>query len=301
MMKPIVLFALLAGLPVLPAHADELPAEWNLAGQAATCGARPTARTFTLMAREKIVPIGMGFSADQMVYEGAGAPALLEACAGDTVTFILHDTGKMAHGLDVHAFFISPEHFGPVNEGGTLTYTRKVTLPGAFFFHCASGPITDVHIKSGMVGALIVYPREGLRPAKEIAVLQGGFFGEPDPHGLIEPETNRIMRNDPFILAFNGRLEHDPVHVQPHQLVRVWFVNAGPGTSSVHVIGTILERFYASGNPENVERDVQTGLVPAGGGAAFELRLPEPGTYPLVDHDNLRFLPFGMAIPLVAD
>jgi hypothetical protein len=46
--------------------------------------------------------------------------------------------------------------------------------------------------------------------------------------------------------------------------------------------------------------DVQTALVPAGGGAMLEFRLPEDGMYMLVDHDNLRFLNYGFAIPFMA-
>ncbi len=61
------------------------------------------------------------------------------------------------------------------------------------------------------------------------------------------------------------------------------------------MIGSILERFYISGNPRNVAYDVQTESVPAGGGAMFEFRPPK-GKSVLVDHDNLRFLGYGLAI-----
>ncbi|MHB8420227.1 MAG: copper-containing nitrite reductase [Myxococcales bacterium] len=290
----LVQFAAIAG-------ADELPPEWTLAGQAKTCGGGPIERTFNLTAQERIVPVGMGFRADIMGFAGAGNPAVLETCQGDTVTIVLKNGGKMAHGLDTHAFFISPGRFGPVDSGGTLTLSGPVTVPGTFMFHCASGPTTDVHIKSGMFGAMIVYPRAPLRPAVELALLQGGFWGEPSSDGVIEADTTRIMHNDPFTLAFNGRLEHEMVHAHPHDLVRVYMVNAGPGVSSVHVMGTMLDRFYDSGNPHDATSEVQTGMVPAGGGATFEFRLPEKGMYMLVDHDNLRFLPFGMAISIMAE
>jgi nitrite reductase (NO-forming) len=325
-MKVLARLMPLLTLPMLlafSARGDELPAEWTLAGQQKTCAGGPTQRTFNLTAEEKVVPVGMGFRADVMTFTGPGNPRVLEACQGDTVSIVLKNAGKMAHGLDTHAFFIAPKHFGPVDAGGSLTLSGPVTVPGAFMFHCASGPTTDVHIKSGMFGAMIVYPRRPLRPATEIAILQGGFWGDPKD-GLIEADSQRIMDNRPWALAFNGRLEHDVVHVPVHGLLRVYMVNAGPGVSSVHVMGTMLERFYDSGNPKDVvggvpsgllaaleamfrgdgedtTEAIQTGLVPAGGGASFELRLPEQGMYMLVDHDNLRFLPLGMAIPLMAE
>ncbi|MBS2026216.1 MAG: hypothetical protein JST92_27760, partial [Deltaproteobacteria bacterium] len=107
-------------------------------------------------------------------------------------------------------------------------------------------------------------------------------------------------RNEPSTLTYNGRVEHTAVKAKAGELIRIWFVNAGPGIASPHVMGTVFERVSASGNDKNVERDVQTALVPAGGGAMLELRLPEDGMYMLCDHDNLRFLSNGFAIPLEA-
>lgn len=274
--------------------------EWTLAGQTATCQDGPKARTFQLRAEEKLVPVGMGFRAEAMTLGGRLAP-VLEACEGDTVTIKLSNAGSMAHGLDSHAFRMTMDKFGPVEGGGELSLTGVVGTPGAFMFHCASGAVTDVHIKAGMWGAMIVYPRAPLPPAREVAVLQGGLFGDPDQDNVIHAEPGRMMKNDPYTLTFNGRLEHEPVPVKVGERVRVWFVNAGPGASAVHVMGTILDRVSASGNPANVERDVQTALVPAGGGAMVEFRAPEKGMFMLADHDNLRFLPYGMAISFQAE
>ncbi len=276
-----------------------LSPEWTLAGQDATCGRAPRARTFELTAQEAVVDVGSGTKLDAMTFDGKLA-RVLEACQGDTVTLRVHNAGEMAHGIDSHAFRISPEKFGPVDTGGTVEYTGVLGTPGAFMFHCASGPVTDVHIKSGMWGAMIVYPRKPLPPAKEVALLQGGIFGKPGDDNVIHGDTQMMARNEPFTLTFNGRLEHDMVSAKKGELIRVWFVNAGPGISSPHIMGTMFERFSASGNPANAERDVQTGLVPAGGGAMFEFRLPEDGMYMLVDHDNLRFLNYGFAIGFMA-
>lgn len=276
-----------------------LAPEWTLAGQEATCGRAPRVRTFDLKSEEQIVEVGNGLRAQVMTLGGRLAP-VLEACEGDTVTLRTRNAGEMAHGIDSHAFRIDPEKFGPVDAGGTVEYTGVLGTPGAFMFHCASGPVTDVHIKSGMWGAMIVYPRKRLPRAREVAVLQGGLFGQPDADNVIHGDTSMMAKNEPYTLTFNGRLEHDAVEARPGELIRVWFVNAGPGISSPHVMGTLLDRVAASGNPRNAERDVQTALVPAGGGAMIEFRLPADGMYMLVDHDNLRYLSYGFAIPFVA-
>jgi len=300
-MLALALAAVLSAAPAAPQPKAPVPLgpEWTLKGQRATCGRGPRARTFKLRSQENLVEIGMGLSADAMTFDGHLAP-VLEACQGDSVTLETFNAGTMAHGIDSHAFHVNMDRMGPVAPGKSVQFTGELTVPGAFLFHCAAGELTDTHIKSGMWGAMIVYPRKPLPKAKEIAVLQGGFFGAPDAHGVLRVDSVRVAHNDPYVLDFNGRLQHQPVTAKPGERIRVWFVNAGPGISSPHVIGTTLDRFMASGNPANVVRDVQTGLVPAGGGAAFEFRLPEKGMYTLVDHDNLRFLPLGFAIPFEA-
>lgn len=300
--------SLLAALVAAHVHAAPAPAggggglppEWTLAGQEATCGAGPRARLFQLDAEERTVEVGNGIRVQAMTLGGRLAP-VLEACQGDRVTLEVRNAGEMAHGIDSHAFRINPDLFGPVDSGGTVSYTGVLGTPGAFMFHCASGPVTDVHIKSGMWGAMIVYPRAPLPRAREVAILQSGLFGEPGEGGLVRPDTARMARNDPWTLVFNGRLEHEHVAVRTGELVRVWFVNAGPGISSVHVMGTLLDRVSASGNPANVERDVQTALVPAGGGSMIEFRTPQKGMYMLVDHDNLRYLPYGFAVGFMSE
>lgn len=279
--------------------AAALPAEWTLAGQEATCGHAARPRKFELKSEERLVELGNGLKLSAMTLGGRLAP-VLEACEGDAVTLRVTNAGEMAHGIDSHALRLDTRKFGPADPGSTLVLSAVVTTPGAFMFHCAAGPVTDVHIKSGMWGAMIVYPRKRLPKAHEVAILQGGIFGKPGEGDVIHGDPAMMMRNEPYTLTFNGRLEHEAVRVKAGELIRIWFVNAGPGIASPHVMGTLFDRVAASGNPKNLELDVQTALVPAGGGAMLELRLPEDGMYMFCDHDNLRFLPTGFAVPLQA-
>jgi hypothetical protein len=97
-------------------------------------------------------------------------------------------------------------------------------------------------------------------------------------------------------MMFDGRLSHEPLTVKPGDLVRAYVVNIGPGTSAIHVMGTILDTVT---DGASVTRDVQTYGIAAGSGAIIEFRIPEEGMYGLVDHDRLAFLPYGMVIPFV--
>jgi nitrite reductase (NO-forming) len=277
-----------------PFKAPGLP---RMTGQVATC-AGPHEKTFTLEARGARVDLGMGFSFDAWTYNGALPGPVLEACEGDTVTIALTNHGDTSHGVDSHAFRADTMHFGPVGPGMSMTIEKKVDTPGVFMYHCAAGPVTDLHIKSGLNGAMIVYPRTRLlRRARELVVVESGVFGERDKSGNIPgTDPSRAMKNEPTLMMFNGRLSHAPLTVQPGDLVRAYIVNVGPGTSAVHVMGTILDTVY---DGASAIHDVQTYAVPAGSGAIVEFRIPEAGMYGLVDHDRLAYLQYGMVIPFM--
>ena len=70
--------------------------------------------------------------------------------------------------------------------------------------------------------------------------------------------------------------------------MRLFVGNGGPNlVSSFHVIGAIFDKVRYEGGT-NVQRNVQTTLIPAGGAAAVEFRTKVPGSYVLVDHSIFR-------------
>jgi nitrite reductase (NO-forming) len=277
-----------------PFRAAGLP---PMKGQVATCTG-PREKTFNLEAREETVDLGMGIKLAAWTYNGGLPGPVLEACEGDTVTIVMTNHAEAFHGLDSHAFRSDTMHFGPVEPGKAMRMQKTVDTSGVFMYHCAVGPSTDYHVKSGLAGPMIVYPRNRLlRRARELVVVETAVYGERDASGEIpgtDPELAR--KNEPSIMMFNGRLSHEPLSVEPGDLVRAYIVNVGPGTSAIHVMGTILDTVT---DGASVVRNVQTYGVPAGGGAIVEFRIPEPGMYGLVDHDRLAYLPYGMVIPFV--
>ena len=272
-----------------------------LVGQEKTCGSGPQNRAVRLTAEEKILDIGEGITTEAWTFNGAAPGPTIEACEGDSVKITVTNKGKMAHGFDSHALRTDPMRFGPVEPGKTMVIENKLTVPGVFMYHCASGPVTDQHIKMGMYGVMIVYPRsQKLKPAHEIVVSENGVYGEPNQNGRVSPSSDRMNDNHASIVLYNGSMKHNAVEVRAGDLVRVYFVNAGPYTSAFHVMGIILDKAYEGGNPRNVATDVQTYGVPAGSGGMFEFVIPEKGTYMLVDHDKLSQIPNGLAIPILA-
>jgi nitrite reductase (NO-forming) len=268
-------------------------------GQLATCNG-PHEKTFNIDVIEKTVELGMGMTFAAWTYDGRIPGPTIEACEGDKVTINVNNKGTTSHGLDTHAFKIDARKYGPVPPGKTLTLDKLVETPGVFMYHCAAGPVTDLHIKSGIHGAMIVYPRsEQLRPAREIVVVEDAIYGTLDAN-LFIPGTDpaKTQKNDQVFSMFNGRIDNEAVRVNPGDLVRMYFVNVGPGVSSAHVIGTVLDRVYDGKTPI---QNVQTYAVPTGSGAILEFYVPESGVYPFVDHDKLAFLPYGLALAFATD
>jgi nitrite reductase (NO-forming) len=67
--------------------------------------------------------------------------------------------------------------------------------------------------------------------------------------------------------------------------VRLYLLNVGPGSSSsFHVVGSIFDRVWLGGNPQNELRGLQTVDLGASSSAIVELMVPEKGDYIMVDH-----------------
>lgn len=272
----------------------------GITGQQRTC-AGPREKTFDIDVIETTgIDLGMGMTFAAWTYNGRIPGPTIEACEGDRITINVRNKGTTSHGLDTHAFKIDARKYGPTAPGTALKMEKIVDTPGVFMYHCAAGPVTDLHIKSGIHGAMIVYPRnEQLRPAREIVVVESAVYGTRDRNGHI-PGTDpaKTAKNDQLFSMFNGRVDNAPVAVNVGDLVRMYFVNIGPGVSAAHVIGTVLDRVYDGREPVY---GVQTYAVPAGAGAIFEFYIPEAGVFPFVDHDKLAFLPFGFALAFASD
>ncbi len=73
------------------------------------------------------------------------------------------------------------------------------------------------------------------------------------------------------------------------ELVRVFFVNAGPNLSATfHVTGVIFSTVYRGGNPADAMHGLASFEVGPGDGAVFEFRVREAGDYQFIDHALAR-------------
>ena len=179
----------------------------------------------------------------------------------------------MMHSMDFHAAMVSPQDkYRSIAPGQTITFEFTPNYPGVFMYHCGT-PMVLEHIASGMYGAVIVEPREGYptKVDREYAVIQSEFYTKPDPDkhkvdGAPAVRAGRRARpKAPTHTVFNGALQRHGREAPPRKIrerVRMFVLNVGPRkTSSFHVVGTIFDRVWLEGNPDNQFRGVQTVLL----------------------------------------
>ena len=204
----------------------------------------------------------------------------------------------MMHSMDFHAAMVSPQDkYRSIAPGQTISFEFTPNYPGVFMYHCGT-PMVLEHIASGMYGMMIVEPRDGYptKVDREYAV---------DPERVLhQARSARSARSTasrctcstatgcaprrPTYTVFNGRyngMVDKPLPAKPGERVRLFVLNVGPSnTSSFHVVGTIFDRVWIDGNPDNQLRGMQTVLLGSTNGAIVEFIIPEAGSYVMVDH-----------------
>lgn len=195
----------------------------------------------------------------------------------------------MQHSIDFHAAMVNPEDkYRSIYPGETINFTWTANYPGVFMYHCGT-PMVLLHMISGMVGMVIVEPKDGFpgKVDKEFAIIQNEYYLKQQG-ATYAPDTSIALRRQPTFVTFNGKVAQyvlRPIHVKAGERVRVYFLNVGPNNiSSFHIIGTILDKVWQDGNPANQLVGMQAVLVGPAQGSIMEFVLPEKGRYTFVDH-----------------
>jgi nitrite reductase (NO-forming) len=243
-----------------------------------------------LTLKDVTIEVAPGVKYSAWGFEGGAPGPVIHVRQGQTVNITLTNGGAIPHSIDFHAARIAPnEAFKDVLPGESITYRFKATDPGVFMYHCGTKPVL-AHIANGMYGAIVVDPAKPLPAADREYVLVGSEWylngpGTDEPAGYDQAKAHAMM---PDWVTFNGYANQyatHPLEADPNELVRFYVVAAGPSLDvDFHVVGTIFDRAYVNGDMTQPQRGVQTVEVPAGGGAVFDVRIPDEGIYPFVSH-----------------
>jgi nitrite reductase (NO-forming) len=202
----------------------------------------------------------------------------------------LTNNAPMPHSVDFHAAQIAPNvAFSDVEIGQSKTFSFVASTPGVFMYHCGTAP-AFMHIANGMYGVIVVEPRN-MPPAQKQYVLVSSEWYLNAP-GLKAPGSLDVTKAEnmtPDWVTWNGyahQYKEHPLTAMPGSTVRFWVVDAGPSLNTeFHVVGAILGRAWLNADlVDSPQRDIQTAVVPAGGGGVFDVTIPKAGIYPFVSH-----------------
>lgn len=222
------------------------------------------------------------------LYRGTGASPPMVVTQGDKVEITLVNGGskemdvKMPHSIDFHSSEIAPNvAFKTIDPGETYKFSFVAKHPGVFMYHCATDPVI-MHTGAGMVGMMVVKPKNIAPVAKEFWVTQQEFYIGQEGQ---DADPAKMAEMNPDVVAFNGfaaQYKDQPVPVKKGEKIRVYVLNAGPSVwSAFHVIGTVFDKTVIEGT---VGRHAQTvNLAPSQGGWV-EFTLDAEGTFPFVNH-----------------
>jgi len=257
----------------------------------------------------KIIEIAPGVKFSAWTFGDTVPGPVVRVRVGDRVKFTMSNrsdepvpgvrftAAPMMHSMDFHSAMVSPQDkYKSIAPGQTMSFEFVANYPGVYMYHCGT-PMVLEHIASGMYGMMIVEPRGGYptKVDREYAIVQSEFYTKPDEQKrkvdgvpLYVLDGPRVRSKSPTYTVFNGRYNgfvDKPLPAKPGERVRLFVLNVGPSnTSSFHVVGTIFDRVWLEGNPDNQLRGAQTVLLGSSNSAITEFIIPEAGSYIMVDH-----------------
>src|SRR5215203_2246466 len=233
---------------------------------------QPKTHEYTLIAKETTLQIAPSVRVDAWTYNGTIPGPTLTATEGDRVIIHFINKTPLPHTVHLHGDHPSEQDgvFEQISANGTYTYDFIATPAGALMYHCHVSPVMQ-HVRMGLYGAFIIYPKEPLPPAREYVLVDGEY------------DTQNQLNPFPEYYMFNGYVEQYFMHPLPartNETVRIYLINLGLSPAySMHIHGTLFKA-YPSGIWKNSSPlMVQSWEVGSGNAAIFEMKWPWPGKF----------------------
>lgn len=293
-----------------------------------TAPAEPRVVEFELQIVEKEVEVDDGAYLQAMTFDGSIPGPLMVVHEGDYVELTLYNSPEnlMQHNIDFHSATgaLGGGSLTLVNPGEKTVLRFKATRPGTFVYHCApGGPMIPWHVVSGMAGAIMVLPRDGLRDpeGKPVRYDRVFYIGENDFYiprdaagafkrfadvGESYPDTLEVMNKlIPSHVVFNGKvgaLTGDNA-LTAKQGEKILFVHSQANRDSrPHLIGGHGDLVWERGKFNNPPaRDLETWFIAGGSAGAALYEFLQPGVYAYVNHNLIEAVNLGATAHIVVD
>jgi len=241
---------------------------------------------------DKTIAIAPGIKYQTWTFNGTVPGPVLHAKVGQTIDVTLTNKSGMGHSIDFHSALAPPDvAYQTIAPGKSIHYSWVAKYPGVFLYHCGTPPVL-MHISNGMYGAVVVDPKDGWPggDAQSYVLVQSEFYTRPVPGlpGVYQGDMQKARSAMPDYVEWNGYAMQymvKPLPIAVNRPVHLFVINAGPSHfSAFHVIGTIFDRAWTEGNPDNELHGLQTMPIAPGDGALVEFTVQQAGRYPFVTH-----------------
>lgn len=282
-----------------------------------------------LMVEERLHRIGTdGASLWAMTFGGTVPGPLIIVHQGDVVelTLVNPSTNLLLHNIDFHAATgaLGGADLTMVNPGQQAVIRFKATRTGVFVYHCApGGAMTPLHVVSGMNGAIMVLPREGLKDAegRPLHYDRVYYIGEQDFY-VPKDEKGGYKQYATPIAGFGDMLEQmktmNPTHVVYNGRVgsltgknalqakvgeKVLFLHSQANRDTrVHLIGGHGDLVWRGGSfADTPATNLETWAVPAGTAVAMLHEFQQPGKYVYVNHNLIEGVLMGAVAEVMVE
>jgi nitrite reductase (NO-forming) len=281
----------------------------------------PKVMQFTMTIEEKPLVIDdYGTTVPAMTFNGSVPGPLMVVHQDDYVelTLINPDTNQMQHNIDFHSATgaLGGGGLTLINPGEMVKLRFKATRAGVFVYHCApGGPMIPWHVVSGMNGAIMVLPREGLTDGagKALKYDRVYYVGEQDFYVPRDADGNFIAYESagdgyadmlevmktltPTHEVFNGAVGaltgDNALTANVGETVLIIHSQANRDTRP-HLIGGHGDHVWATGKFRNAPPvDLETWHIPGGCAGAALYTFLQPGIYAYVNHNLIEAVELG--------
>jgi nitrite reductase (NO-forming) len=271
---------------------------------------------------EKEIEIDSGIFVQAMTFNGTNPGPMIVVHEGDYVELTLKNpkTNMMVHNIDFHASTgaLGGGALTKVAPGEQVILRFKADRAGAFVYHCApGGAMIPYHVVSGMSGAIMVLPKEGLKDAKGNAVTydrayyigEQGWYVPKDENGKYKRYANPIMSMAdtlktvkgliPTRITYNGKVGaltgKNAMKAKVGETVL--FIHSQPNEDSrIHLIGGHGDLVWPGGSFKNTPTvDRETWSVLGGETTVAMYTFKQPGIYAYVNHNLIEAILLGAA------
>ena len=283
---------------------------------------KPKIVEMEMVIEEKEIEIKPGVFVQAMTFDGTNPGPMIVVHEGDYVELTLKNpkTNLLAHNIDFHASTgaLGGGALTLVSPGEQVVLRFKADKPGVYVYHCAPGGLMiPYHVVSGMYGAIMILPRDGLKDNKGKSVSydkayyvgEQGWYIPKDKDGKYKRYANAIVAMPDIQEVMKGLT---PTHITYGGSVgaltgenamkakvgeTVLFIHSQANEDSrIHLIGGHGDLVWPGGSFNNAPTvDRETWPVNGGEAVAAMYTFKQPGIYAYVNHNLIEAIMLGAA------